>query len=29
MIRKIPGVTRVKTHFVVTPPEDYLYGDGR
>ena len=29
MIRKIPGVTRVITHFVVTPSEHYLYGDGR
>ena len=29
MIGKIPGVTRVITHFVVTPPEHYLYGDGR
>ncbi len=28
-IRKIPGVTAVKTRFVVTAPEDYLYGDGR
>ncbi len=28
-IRKIPGVTRVITHFVVTPPAHYLYGDGR
>jgi len=28
-IRKIPGVTRVVTHFVVTPSEHYLYGDGR
>jgi cytidylate kinase len=26
---KIPGVTRVITHFVVTPSEHYLYGDGR
>ena len=29
MIRNIPGVTRVITDFVVTPPEHYLYGDGR
>ena len=29
MIKKIPGVTRVITHFVVTPSEHYLYGDGR
>jgi len=29
MIRKIPGVTRVITYFVVTPSEHYLYGDGR
>ena len=29
IIRKIPGVTRVKTYFVVTPSEQYLYGDGR
>ena len=29
-VRKIPGVTRVKTHFVVTPSEHcYLYADGR
>jgi cytidylate kinase len=28
-VRKIPGVTRVKTYFVVTPSEQYLYGDGR
>jgi cytidylate kinase len=28
-IRKIPGVTRVITHFVVTPPADYMYGEGR
>ena len=28
-IRKIPGVKAVKTSFVVTPPEHYLYGDGR
>jgi cytidylate kinase len=28
-VRKIPGVTRVKTYFVVTPPEHYFYGDGR
>jgi cytidylate kinase len=29
-VGKIPGVTRVKTHFVVTPSEHYyLYGDGR
>jgi len=29
IVREIPGVTRVKTHFVVTPSEQYLYGDGR
>ena len=29
MIRNIPGVTRIITDFVVTPPEHYLYGDGR
>jgi cytidylate kinase len=28
-IRKIPGVTGVKTYFIVTPPEHYLYADGR
>lgn len=28
-IRKIPGVNAVKTSFVITPPEQYLYGDGR
>lgn len=28
-IRKIPGVKAVKTSFVITPPEHYLYGDGR
>ena len=28
-IRKIPGVTGVKTYFVVTPAEEYVYGDGR
>ena len=28
-IRKIPGVRGVKTYFVVTPPEQYVYGDGR
>jgi cytidylate kinase len=28
-IRKIPGVTGVKTYFVVTPAEQYVYGDGR
>ena len=28
-VKKIPGVTRVKTYFVVTPSEQYLYGDGR
>ena len=26
-IKKIPGVTGVKTYFVVTPPEQYVYGD--
>jgi cytidylate kinase len=29
MIRNIPGVIRVKTDFVVTTPDRYLYGDGR
>jgi len=28
-IRNIPGVTRVITHFVVTPSDHYLYSDGR
>jgi cytidylate kinase len=28
-IRKIPGVVRVETSFVITTPEHYLYGDGR
>jgi cytidylate kinase len=28
-IKKIPGVTGVKTYFVVTPAEEYVYGDGR
>lgn len=28
-IRKLPDVTRVKTDFVVTPRQDYLYGEGR
>jgi cytidylate kinase len=28
-IKKIPGVTGVKTFFVVTPPDQYLYSDGR
>ncbi len=28
-VKKIPGVTGVKTYFVVTPPDQYLYGDGR
>ena len=28
-IEKIPGVTGVKTYFVVTPSDQYLYGDGR
>jgi cytidylate kinase len=28
-IENIPGVTGVKTYFVVTPPAQYLYGDGR
>jgi cytidylate kinase len=28
-IKKIPGVTGVKTYFVVTPFEQYVYGDGR
>jgi cytidylate kinase len=28
-IRKIPGVVRVKTSFVITAPDAYVYGDGR
>jgi cytidylate kinase len=28
-IREIPGVTGVKTHFVITAPEHCLYGDSR
>ena len=28
-VKKVPGVTGVKTYFVVTPPDQYLYGDGR
>jgi cytidylate kinase len=28
-IRTVPGVTRVKTFFVITTPDEYLYGDGR
>jgi cytidylate kinase len=28
-IKKIPGVRGVKTSFVVTPPDQYLYSDGR
>ena len=28
-VKTIPGVPRVKTYFVVTPSEQYLYGDGR
>jgi osmotically-inducible protein OsmY len=28
-IRKIPGVTRVTTDFVITPPEHYPYADAR
>jgi len=28
-IEKIPGVRGVKTSFVVTPPDQYLYSDGR
>jgi cytidylate kinase len=28
-IRRIPGVTGVKTYFVITAPEHYLYGDSR
>jgi osmotically-inducible protein OsmY len=28
-IRKIPGVVRVKTSFVITTPDAYVYGDGR
>jgi cytidylate kinase len=29
MVRQIPGVTRVVSHFVVTSPEHCLYGDSR
>jgi osmotically-inducible protein OsmY len=29
MVRKIPGVTGVRTRFAVTPPDHYLYGDNR
>jgi len=29
LVRKIPGVTGVRTRFVVTPPDHYLYGDSR
>lgn len=28
-IRKVPGVSRVKTSLVITEPEHYLYGNGR
>lgn len=28
-IRKLPGVTRVKTDFVIATPDHYLYGDAR
>ena len=28
-IKKLPGVTRVKTDFVITTPDHYLYGDAR
>ena len=28
-IKKVPGVTGVKTYFVVTPLEQYVYGEGR
>ena len=28
-IRKIPGVTRVKTDFIITAPEQSLYAEGR
>jgi osmotically-inducible protein OsmY len=28
-VKKVPGVTGVKTYFVVTPPEQYVYADGR
>jgi len=28
-VKKVPGVTGVKTYFVVTPPEHYLYAEGR
>jgi cytidylate kinase len=29
LISSLPGVTRVKTHFLVTGPEYYPFGDGR
>jgi len=28
-VKKVPGVTGVTTYFVVTPPEQYIYADGR
>jgi cytidylate kinase len=28
-IRTVPGVARLKTFFVITTPDEYLYGDGR
>jgi osmotically-inducible protein OsmY len=28
-IKKVPGVMGIKTYFVVTPAEQYVYGDGR
>jgi hypothetical protein len=28
-IGKVPGVAGVKTHFLITTPEEYLYRDGR
>jgi cytidylate kinase len=28
-VKKVPGVTGVKTYFVVIPPEQYVYADGR
>jgi cytidylate kinase len=29
VVKNVPGVTGVKTYFVVTPPEQYVYSDGR
>jgi len=28
-VKTVPDVTVVKTYFVVTPPEQYAYADGR